>query len=199
MLGLVLAVSLLAGPQAGAQAAPPPPPDITAIALRAARLAVLEDRRQRIEGELVQARVQMQLGENHPQVQALLEQLAVAERELAAAGNEWLEGSLNRLAASREGLERDLARLQSTEGLGPSHPKVVAKQREIDTVDREMQQGAQRLLGNSEASLEDQIKTGQGGLDPYLRLARLLELQGRSSDAERILTEALAWMRARGK
>lgn len=195
MLGMVIAVSILAAPQASVQAAPPPSQDLAAVAYQAARLAVLEERRQRLEGQLVDARVRMQLGENHPQVQALRAQLADAERQLTAAGTEWIERDINRLAQVKADLERDIDQMLTMDKLGQQHPRVLSRSRELQVVEQEMSDAAGRLLAQTEGSLREQIKKGQGGLDPYLRLARLYELNGQSAEAQRVIGDGLAWMR----
>ncbi|NQW02624.1 MAG: hypothetical protein HQ485_01190 [Acidobacteria bacterium] len=175
IMGFVLAVGLAVAPQV--QATPPPLPpsqaDLSAIAFHAARLTLLEQRKQESDAALVRARIRLQLGDKHPDVMALVRQLDAAERALAAEFFEWNEAVLQRLTDKKAVLERDMNQMVVGRRLGTRHPEVQA--------------------------LVARIAAGPSDLYPLFRLARLYEGAGRDADAERTLSDALVWLRARGK
>jgi len=194
MIELVLALSLLGEPQRPPQG--PPPPDISAIAGHAARLAVLEQRKQELEAELIAAR--RQFGESHPQVLTLREQLALAEKALADEGGAWREGEIDELAARRTSLEQQLSTARTK--YGPNHPLVVSLRSDIAATTARISGRASALLasGVEQALLADTRKDSTD-LQAFLRLAKLYAAADRPVDAARVLTDAIALLRERAK
>lgn len=194
MIGLVLALSLLAVPQRPQQG--PPPPDISAIAGHAARLTVLEQRRQELEAELIAAR--RQFGESHPQVLTLRDQLALAERALAGEGSTWREGEIDELAAHRTNLEQQLATARTK--YGPNHPLVVSLRSEIAATSARLSGRSSALLASGlEQVLLAETRKGSTDLQAFLRLAKLYAAADRTADAQRVLADAIALLRERGR
>ena len=195
MIGLVLALSLLAEPQR-AQQAPPPPLDISAIAGHAARLTVLEQRKQELEGELIEAR--RQFGESHPQVLTLREKLAQADRALAEEGSAWREGEIDELAGRRTSLEQQLSTARTK--YGPNHPLVISLRSDIAATTARISGRASALLASGlEQMLVAETRKGSTDLQAFLRLAKLYAAADRPVDAERVLTDAIALARERGQ
>ncbi len=201
IMGFVLAVGLAVAPQV--QATPPPLPpsqaDLSAIAFHAARLTLLEQRKQESDAALVRARIRLQLGDKHPDVMALVRQLDAAERALAAEFFECNEAVLQRLTDKKAVLERDMNQMVVGRRLGTRHPEVQALQADIDEVVAQLRLGSTALLVSVEQALVARIAAGPSDLYPLFRLARLYEGAGRDADAERTLSDALVWLRARGK
>lgn len=197
MIGLCLVLSLLAEPQRPPQGPPPPPPDIAAIAQYAARLTVLEQRKQELEAELLLAL--RQFGESHPQVVTLRVKLAEADKALRGEGTAWREDELDKLAERRVRLERDLFTAQAR--YGSRHPQILALQSDIDATSARLKERASALLATGlEAELAvETAKKDTNDLGAFLRLANLYAAAGRPADAERVLTDAITLLRARGK
>ena len=194
MIGLVLALSLLAEPQRPQQG--PPPPDISAIAGHAARLTVLEQRKQELEAELVVAR--RQFGESHPQVLTLRDQLGLAEKALAVEGSAWRESEIDALADRRTSLEQELATARTKHG--PNHPLVVSLRSEIAAISARISGRSSALLASGlEQTLLAETRKGSTDLQAFLRLAKLYAAADRTADAERVLADAIALLRERGK
>lgn len=197
MIGLVLVLSLLAEPQRPPQGPPPPPPDIAAIAQYAARLTVLEQRKQELEAELFQAR--RQFGESHPQVVILRDQLAEADKALQGEGTAWREAELDKLVERRVRLERDLFTAQTRYGL--RHPTILSLKSDIDAISARLKERADALLatGLEVELVAETARKDTNNLAAFLRLAKLYAAAGRPADAERVLTDAITVLRARGK
>jgi uncharacterized protein involved in exopolysaccharide biosynthesis len=194
MIGLVLALSLVAEPQRP-QGPPPTPVDVSAIASHVARLTVLEGRKQELESKLMDAR--RQFGESHPEVAALREQLDVAEKALANEGFNLREEEIDRVAERIAKLEGELKR--DTETFGPRHPQVLNTRSDIDMLTAQLAAKTKALL---ESGLEQSLVAttsvkGSTDLGALLQLARLYAAAGRTADAERVLTNAIALVRSR--
>lgn len=201
MIALMLALSLFADPQRRPPGPPPPPPpDIAAIAEHAARLAVLEYRKQELEAELIEARSQFGYGENHPQMIVLRQKLAQAEKALATEGSAWRENEIDQLAGTRSALEQQLNTVRKQKGYGQNHPVVLSLSAQIAAITTTLSDRSKGLLasGHEQALLAETTKT-DASLDAFLRLAKLYAAAGRTADAERALTDAIALLRARGK
>lgn len=197
MIGLVLVLSLLAEPQRPQQGPPPPPPDISAIAQYVARLTVLEQRKQELEAELFQAL--RSFGESHPQVVTLRTKLAEADKALQGEGTAWREGELDTLVERRVRLERDLFTAQTR--YGSRHPQLLSLKADIDAVSARLKERAAALLatGLEVELIAETAKKDTNDLAAFLKLARLYAAAGRPADAERVLTDAITLLRARGK
>lgn len=197
MIGLFLVLSLLAEPQRPPQGPPPPPPDISAIAQYAARLTVLEQRKQELEAELLLAL--RQFGESHPQVVILRAKLTEADKALQGEGMAWREDELDRLAERRVRLEHDLFTAQAR--YGTRHPQILSLKSDIDATSARLKERAAALLATGlEAELAaETAKKDTNDLAAFLRLAKLYAAAGRPAEAERVLTDAITLLRARGK
>ena len=194
MIGLVLALSLLAEPQRPPQ--PPPPLDISAIAQHAARLTVLEQRKQELEAELIEAR--RQFGESHPQVLTLRDKLALADRALANEGDLWRENEIDALADRRGSLEQQLSVARTK--YGPNHPLVLSLRSEIAATTARMSGRSSALLASGvEQVLLAETRKDSTDFGAFLRLAKLYAAADRTADAARVLTDAIALLRERGK
>lgn len=195
VIGLVLALSLLADPQRSPQG-PPPAPDIAAIAQHAARLTVLEERKQELEAELVEAR--RQFGESHPQVLTLRDKLALADRALANEGDAWRESEIDGLAERRAGLEQQLSVTRKKHG--PNHPLVLSLRSDIAATSARISGRSSALLASGlEEALLAETRKDSADLQAFLRLARLYAAADRTVDAEHVLADAIALLRRRGK
>ena len=195
MIGLVLALSLLAEPQRPPQP-PPPPLDISAIAQHAARLTVLEQRKQELEAELIEAR--RQFGESHPQVLTLRDKLALADRALANEGDLWRENEIDALADRRGSLEQQLSVARTK--YGPNHPLVLSLRSEIAATTARMSGRSSALLASGvEQVLLAETRKDSTDFGAFLRLAKLYAAADRTADAARVLTDAIALLRERGK
>jgi uncharacterized protein involved in exopolysaccharide biosynthesis len=194
MIGLVLALSLVAEPQRP-QGPPPPPVDVAAIASHVARLTVLEDRKQDLESRLMDAR--RQFGESHPEVAALRDQLAMAEKALANEGFNLREEEIDRVAERIARLEGELKR--DMLAFGPRHPQVLNKRNDIDILTTQLAAKTKALLdsGLEQALVAATSVKGSTDLGALLQLARLYAAAGRTADAERVLTDAIALVRSR--
>jgi capsule polysaccharide export protein KpsE/RkpR len=202
MIGLMLALALVADPQRRPPPPPPPPPpDVTAIAQYVARLTVLEERKQALDAQLIDARKRSGLGESHPAVLALKAQLAEAEAALAHEGTAWRENELERLTMRRTRLEQEVTQTRAQAGLGPNHPEVRALRAEIDDLTARIVDRATALLasGQEQALLAETTRKDSTGVDAFLKLAGLYAAAGRTADAERVLTDAIAALRNKGK
>lgn len=197
MIGLVLVLSLLAEPQRPPQGPPPPPPDIAAIAQYAARLTVLEQRKQELEAELLQAL--RQFGESHPQVVLLRAKLAEADKALQGEGTAWREAELDKLVERRVRLERDLSAAQAR--YGSRHPQILSLESDIDATSARLKERTVALLatGLEVELVAETARKDTNNLAAFLRLAKLYAAAGRPADAERVLTDAITLLRARGK
>lgn len=194
MIGLVLALSLLAEPQRSPQG--PPPPDISAVARHAARLTVLEQRKQELEAELIEAN--RQFGESHPQVLTLRDKLALADKALTDEGSAWRESEIDRLAEQRTSLEKELSTARTK--YGPNHPLMLSLRSDIAATSARMSGRSSALLASGlEQLLLAETKKGSTDLQAFLRLAKLYAAADRTADAERVLTNAIALLRERGK
>jgi uncharacterized protein involved in exopolysaccharide biosynthesis len=200
MIALTLALSLLAQPQR--RPPPPPPPiDVAAVAEHAARLAVLEHRKQELEADLLEGRREFGYGESHPQLVVLRAKLAAVDKALLAESAAWRENEIDRLLDLRSDLQEQRATAQSQGALGPNHPTMRALGADIADVTAKLAERSKALLaaGLEQALLADAGKKDAPNLDAFLRLAKLYAASDRTADAERMLTDAIALLRARGK
>jgi uncharacterized protein involved in exopolysaccharide biosynthesis len=131
-------------------------------------------------------------------VLTLRDQLALAEKALADEGSAWREGEIDELAARRTSLEQQLATARTK--YGPNHPLVVSLRSEIAAASARISGRSSALLASGvEQVLLAETRKGSTDLQAFLRLAKLYAAADRTADAQRVLADAIALLRERGK
>lgn len=196
--GLRALIALMVVSSAGAcasRATPPPPaPTPASDAVRVARIVrLMELNRNRVALEIEQAGLSQRFGANHPQMQAIANQLATIDaaikREFLPEEQAAVAAYEDRAVELRLRLEQELAK-----GRGESHPEVTSLKRQIATLEEMATAGR---AAQEEATLLARVQQTPDDAAAQIELALHYVRAGRAAEAERALDRALKLLRRR--
>lgn len=189
-----LVVMASAGACASRATPPPPAPTPASDAVRVARIVrLMELNRNRVALEIEQAGLSQRLGANHPQMQAIANQLAAIDaaikREFLPEEQAAVAAYEDRAVELRLRLEQELAK-----GRGESHPEVTSLKRQIATLEEMATAGR---AAQEEATLLARVQQTPDDAAAQIELALHYVRAGRAAEAERALDRALKLLRRR--
>ncbi len=184
---LAFALTGLTGAPAPQQSAQ----ELNAIVERVVRVSELHRQRLELERELAGLR----FGEAHPMRVTVSQKLEAVRSQIRRVNFEATQSDIQMLAARRYALEQRLIDMP----LGADHPVRQSVQTELNAV-REQQRVASvaALSSGMEAELKALVAARPTTIAPYLELADLYALAGRNTEAEAMLTQALAALKRSG-
>lgn len=163
--------------------------ELTILVERVVRLADLQRRKLELDQKLATER--QQVGENHPTVRELLTQLVEVESAIRRENIESYQSDARHLSERRAALELRIA--TDRRSLGEGHPTMRASETQLAAVKEQQRVAAVAALADGgEVELRAAITRQPNTVGPYLELAGLYALAGRSADAVQVLTDALA-------
>jgi len=188
----VIVVMASAGACASRATPPPPAPTPASDAVRVARIVrLMELNRNRVALEIEQAGLSQRFGANHPQMQAIANQLATIDaaikREFLPEEQAAVAAYEDRAVELRLRLEQELAK-----GRGESHPEVTSLKRQIATLEEMATAGR---AAQEEATLLARVQQTPDDAAAQIELALHYVRAGRAAEAERALDRALKLLR----
>lgn len=175
----------------GGQAVKTPPPvsssELAALVERVVRISELERQKLQLERE----RAELQVGDNHPDAVRLRSELQAVEAAIRLEGFQSYQSDAQKLAAERGQIESDLAAKRRL--YGQAHPLIRSAEQHLASVrERQRTAAVAQLSSGMEAHLRAAMAAHPDRVDSYLDLAALYVAAQRMTDAEQVLTGAIA-------